>query len=130
MIEGFKHGASVGQLSKAIETHGVQPLEAVAVLPMPRGTAMLLDETLISSNPAMTRSSRGVRLDSLFVSTSTPSSSRRASSSSVNLGTRSLRPHTGQEGHALGHALFPSVERCNRGQPATLLPEFQGPLGR
>src|ERR1700730_5099848 len=77
----------------------------------------------------MTRSSRAVRLDSFFVSISTPSSSRRASSSSVNLDTRGLRPHAGKEGHTLGHALFPSVGRRDRGQPAALLVEFQGPLG-
>src|SRR5437764_12141105 len=77
----------------------------------------------------MMRSSRGVLLACFCVSTSTPSSSRRASSSSVNLDTCCLGPHAGKEGHALGHALFPSVGRCNREQPATLLLEFQGPLG-
>src|SRR5271170_1172730 len=77
----------------------------------------------------MIRSSRGVRLAFLFVSTSTPSSSRRASSSSVNLGTRSLRLHAREKGDALGHALLPGVGRCDRGQPAALLLELQSPLG-
>ncbi len=46
MIEGFKHGAAVGQLSEAIEAHCVQSLEDVAFLPVGRGMATLLDETL------------------------------------------------------------------------------------
>src|SRR5271165_6913594 len=77
----------------------------------------------------MTRSSRGVRLACFCVSTSMPSSSRRASSSSVNLGTRSLRLHAGEEGHPLGHTFFPGVRRRDRGQAATLLLELQGPPG-
>lgn len=44
--------------------------------------------------------------------------------------TRRLRLHAGKEGHALGRALFPSVGRCNRGQPVALLFELQGTLGK
>src|SRR5829696_3588358 len=77
----------------------------------------------------MIRSSRGVRLESFFASTSTPSSSRSASSSSVNLATRSLSLHAGEEGHTLGHALLPGIWRRDRRQPTALLLEFQGSLG-
>ena len=46
MIEGFKQGAAIGQLAQAIEAHGIQPLEDVAVLAVLRSAAVLLDETL------------------------------------------------------------------------------------
>jgi hypothetical protein len=46
MVEGLKYATAVGLLANAIEAHGIQPLEDVAVFPVLRGTAMLLDETL------------------------------------------------------------------------------------
>src|SRR5512146_588663 len=78
----------------------------------------------------MIRSSRGVRLDIFFDSTSTPSSSSSASSSSVNSPTRGLRLHAGKECDAFGHFLFPRVSRRDRRQPAPFLLELQGPLGK
>ena len=45
MVEGLKQGAAVGQRAKAIETHGIQPLEDIAIFPMLGSTAMLFDET-------------------------------------------------------------------------------------
>src|SRR5262245_54706097 len=77
----------------------------------------------------MTRSSWAVRPVSFFASTSTPSSSRMASSSSVNpLATGSLRLHACKEGHTLGHALFPRIGRSDRGQAPAILFELQSPL--
>src|SRR6056297_2701082 len=74
------------------------------------------------------RSSRGVRVCAFFSSTSTPSSARRASSSSVNsLTIGGLRFHAGKESHAFGHFLFPCIGRCDRRQPSALLLEFHGP---
>src|SRR5690349_20000713 len=78
----------------------------------------------------MIRSSRGVRLPFFSGSTSTPNSSRSASSSSVKLTTRGLRLHAGKIGNALGHALLPSVGGRDGGQSPSLLFEFQGPFGK
>ena len=46
MIEGLKQATAFRQLAQAIEAHGIQPLEDVAVLPVLRSTAVLLDESL------------------------------------------------------------------------------------
>jgi len=46
MIERFKHGAAIGQLAQTVEADGIQPLEDIAVLAVPWGAAVLLNETL------------------------------------------------------------------------------------
>ena len=45
MIEGLKQGAAIGQLAQAIESHGIEPLEDVAVLAVLRRAAMLSRRT-------------------------------------------------------------------------------------
>ena len=119
MIEGFKHGAAIGQLAQTIEAHGIQPLEDVAVFAMLRRAAVLLDETLnfleAGDDPLLAR--RPARfllrldLDAKLVE-------KRVVLVGEPLATRSLRLHAGQEGHPLGHALLPGVGRGDRGQAA------------
>src|SRR5579883_1993458 len=46
MVEGFDHGAAIGQLAQAIKAHGIQALEDVAVLAVLWSAAMLFDEPL------------------------------------------------------------------------------------
>ena len=95
MIQGCKQRAAFVQLAETVEAHGIQPLEDVAILAVLRGAAVLLDETLnfLEAGDDALLARRPAR--SFFVSTSTPSSSRSASSSSVNLVTRGLRPSCG-----------------------------------
>ena len=109
MIEALQQRPTLTKRPRAIETHRIEPLENVAVLAMLRHPAMLFDPPLLS--------------------TSTPSSSRRASSSSVNLATRRLRLHARQKRHPLRHPLLPGVGRGDRRQAPALLLELQGPFG-
>ena len=46
MIDGGEQGEAVVQRSEAVETHGVEPLEDVAILPVLRRAAVLRDEPL------------------------------------------------------------------------------------
>ena len=130
MIEGFKQGAAIVQLAQAIEAHGIQPLEDVAVFPVLRGAAVLFDEplNLLEAGDDALLARRPAR--SFFVSASTPSSSRRASSSIGELSharppsfMRQGRPH-------LRPSAFPRHPASDRGQPAALLLELHGAHGK
>ncbi len=64
---GSTRGAAVGQLApRRSETHGVEPLEDVAVLTMLRGAAVLFDEALnlleAGDHPLLARGPRSDRL--------------------------------------------------------------------
>jgi hypothetical protein len=46
MIERFDQGAAADQFAQAIEAHGIEPFEDVAIFAMLRRAAMLVDEPL------------------------------------------------------------------------------------
>src|SRR4051812_40683401 len=66
MIEGSEQSASVVELPKAIEADCIEPLEDVALLPVPRGAAVLFDETLnlleAGDNPLFARGAAALPL--------------------------------------------------------------------
>jgi hypothetical protein len=85
------------QLPDAVEADGVEALEDVAVLAVLRRAALLVDEALdlleAGDDPLLARGPAS----RLLTSASTPSSARSASSSSVNLDIRRLRPRPLEE---------------------------------
>ena len=46
MVQRRQQGAAVLERAQAVEAHGVEPLEDVAVFPVLRGATVLLDEAL------------------------------------------------------------------------------------
>src|SRR5574343_912179 len=87
----------------------------------------------MSSKPAMMRSSRGVRLETLSGATSTPSASSSSSSFISAIGgfllrlcRLGLRTVTCQRSYAFGHALFSCVGRIDLRQTTALILELQG----
>jgi hypothetical protein len=46
MVQRLKQGAAIGERPQAVEAHGIQPLEDVAVFPVLRSATVLLDKPL------------------------------------------------------------------------------------
>src|SRR5690606_523011 len=89
------------------------------------------------SKPAMMRSSRGVRRPAPMGAISTPSASSSSSSSRSAMAAIPLRLRrlglsaiARESGHALGHALLPSVGRADVRHAAAFVLELQGAPGK
>lgn len=109
-VKRFKQGAALGQFPQSVKTHGIQPLEYIARFAVLRRMTVPIYKILDFFETGNDSLLAGVRPVSFFASTSTPSSSRRASSSSVKtLATGRLRLHARKEGDPFGHALFPRI---------------------
>jgi hypothetical protein len=113
MVQRRKQGAAVRKCAQAVEADGIQPLEDVAVFPVLRGAAMLLDETLDFLEPGDDAFLAGGRPPFFSGCGELGSSAASSSRSRSLIATLFLEAH--ERGSAFGHARSQASCEVERG---------------